>query len=134
MAQMQKPIRTAKQLMSANIYYIDGMATAKEAAAQMRQYKVESLIVKKRNEHDAFGVIAVQDLITGVVIPNRSPDEVNVFEIMTKPVITVPADMDIRYVVRLMVNANIRRAPVEHHGEYIGMISLNSLIMDQELM
>jgi len=58
---------------------------------------------------------------------------VNVYEIMTKPVITVPADMDIRYVARLIFRAGIRRAPVEEHGEIIGMISLSSLILDNEL-
>jgi CBS domain-containing protein len=52
---------------------------------------------------------------------------------MTKPVITVPADMDIRYVARLIHRAGIRRAPVEDGGKLIGMISLSSLILDNEL-
>jgi len=52
---------------------------------------------------------------------------------MTKPIITVPADMDIRYAARLIYRAGIRRAPVEDKGEIIGMISLSSLILDNEL-
>jgi len=123
----------ARDVMHKGIVTIDGMATAREAAAKMRHEKVFSLLVKKRNADDAWGILVYQDFIKGVIIPRRSPSEVNVYEIMTKPVITVPADMDIRYVARLIYRAGIRRAPVEDKGELIGMISLASLILDNEL-
>lgn len=123
----------ARDVMNRRIVSIDGMATAKEAAAKMRAEKVPSLLVSKRHADDAWGIVVVQDFIKGVIIPGRSPTEVNVYEIMTKPVITVPAEMDIRYVARLIFRAGIRRAPVEHGGELIGMISLTSLILDNEL-
>ncbi len=123
----------AKDVMHKGIVSIDGMATAREAAAQMRSAKVSSLLIQKRHANDAWGILVVQDLIKGVIIPGRSPAEVNVYEIMTKPIITVPADMDIRYVARLIYRAGIRRAPVEECGELVGMISLSSLILDNEL-
>ncbi len=127
------PITRAKEVMDRQIESIDGMATTQEAAAQMRAAKVSSLLVKKRNDDDAWGILVVQDFISGVIIPGRQPAQVNVYEIMTKPVITVPADMDIRYVARLLYRAGIRRAPVEDGGKLIGMISLSSLILDNEL-
>jgi len=127
------PIVRARDVMNRRIVSIDGMATAKEAAAKMRLEKVSSLLVNKRHEDDAWGIVAVQDFIRGVIIPGRSPAEVNVYEIMTKPVITVPADMDIRYVARLIFRAGIRRAPVEYGGELVGIISLTSLILENEL-
>ena len=123
----------ARDVMHKGIVSIDGMATAREAAAKMRLEKVPSLLVIKRNADDAWGILVVQDFIKGVIIPGRSPAEVNIYEIMTKPVITVPADMDIRYVARLIYRAGIRRAPVEDGGELVGMISLSSLILDNEL-
>ncbi len=123
----------ARDVMHKGIVSIDGMLTAAEAAAKMRSEKVSSLLVKKRHKDDAWGIVVVQDFITGVIIPGRSPAEVNVYEIMTKPVITIPADMDIRYVARLIHRAGIRRAPVEDKGELVGMISLSSLILDNEL-
>jgi signal-transduction protein with cAMP-binding, CBS, and nucleotidyltransferase domain len=123
----------AKDVMRKGVVSIDGMATAKEAAAKMRSEKVSYLLIKKRHDDDAWGIVVVQDFIRGVMVPGRSPNEVNVYEIMTKPVITVPADMDIRYVARLIYRAGIRRAPVEERGEIVGMISLSSLILDNEL-
>jgi CBS domain-containing protein len=127
------PIIRAKDVMHKQIIYIDGMATAREAAAKMRSEKAFSLLVNKRHADDAWGLVIVQDFIKGVIIPGRSPAEVNVYEIMTKPIITVPAEMDIRYVARLMYSAGLRRAPVEEGGELLGMISLSSLILDNDL-
>ena len=123
----------AKDVMAKQLLTIDGMATAREAADMMRKERVYSLLVDKRHEHDAWGIVVVQDLVKGVIIPGRSPDDVNVYEIMTKPIITVPADMDIRYASRLLHRAGIRRAPVEDKGEIVGMISLSSLILDHDL-
>jgi signal-transduction protein with cAMP-binding, CBS, and nucleotidyltransferase domain len=131
MSDTKAPVRRARDVMSTNLILIDGMTTAREAATHMREAKVEALVVDKRHADDAYGLIAIQDLITGVVSTGRSPDNVNVYEIMTKPVISVPASMDIRYVVRMLIQANIRRAPVEENGNYIGMISLNELIYNE---
>ncbi|MDX9835032.1 MAG: hypothetical protein RBT36_07415 [Desulfobulbus sp.] len=51
-----------------------------------------------------------------------------IYEIMTKP-----ADMDIRYIARLLHRAGMRRAPVEEHGELVGMATLSSLVLDNDL-
>lgn len=123
----------AKDVVQEGVVTIDGMATAQEAAAVMRAEKTRYLLVKKRHDDDAWGMVVIQDFIKGVLVAGRSPGEVNVYEIMTKPVITVPADMDIRYVARLLFRAGIRRAPVEENGELIGMISLSSLILENEI-
>ncbi len=123
----------ARDVMQKGLTYIDGMDTAKEAAATMRNEHVTALVVNKRNPDDVWGIIAIQDLIKGVIVPDRPSNEVNGYEIMTKPIITVPADMDIKYVARLIYRAGIRRAPVEENGELIGMISLASLVLNNEL-
>ncbi|MCC5931252.1 MAG: CBS domain-containing protein [Cyclobacteriaceae bacterium] len=119
----------ARDVMRKKVVYIDGMATAKEAVDLMRAEKVDTLIVKKRHEDDAFGIVELQDLINGVIIPDRNSSEVNVYEIMKKPAISVPSSMDIRYVANFLIRTQIRRAPVEENGEYVGMISISSLIL-----
>jgi signal-transduction protein with cAMP-binding, CBS, and nucleotidyltransferase domain len=96
----------------------------------MRQEKTEALIVSKRDENDAYGIVVVQDLLRTVLLADMDATEVNVFEMMTKPVVPVPANMDIRYVVRLLMRTEMRRAPVEENGEFVGIVSLRSLILD----
>ena len=120
-------------MMQKEIVSVDGMATAREAAAKMRSEKVPYLLVEKRHSDDAWGIVVVHDFVKGVIVPGRSPASVNVYEIMTKPIITVPADMDIRYVARLIYRADIRRAPVEDGGELVGIISLESLILQETI-
>ena len=129
----KKRVIKAKDVARKGIVTIDGMATAREAAALMRKEKTEYLLIEKRHADDAWGIVVVQDFVEGVVVTDRSPEEVNIYEIMSKPVITVPADMDIRYVARLLIQAGTRRAPVEENGELIGMVSLTSLILENEL-
>ncbi len=125
--------QSAKDVMTNKIVFIDGMATAKEAVEIMRQEKVEALIVKKRHKQDAYGIVVVHDFIKGVIIPDKTSEEVNVFEIMTKPAICVSANMDARYVANLLMKVGLRMAPVEEDGEYIGMVSLSDLILENLL-
>lgn len=133
MSSENKALVRARDVMRKEVVKVDGMATAKEAGLLMRRERMPALLVEKRHGDDAWGLVAVQDLIRGVLLTGRSSEDVNVYEIMTKPAITVPADMDIRYVARLLQRAGVRRAPVEEKGELIGMVSLSSLILDNEL-
>jgi CBS domain-containing protein len=110
------------------------MATVREVIAKMRSENVTALIVNKRNPSDAWGIVTVPDLVREVIAPGRSPDDTNVYEIMTKPVITVPPDMDIRYVARLLCRVGVRRAPVEAQGELLGMISLSDLVLRESVL
>ena len=128
-----RKIVRAADVMHKDLTTIDGMATAKDAAEKMRIHSVKELLVEKRHPDDAWGMLVVQDLIRGVLLAGQSSEEVNVYEIMSKPVITVPADMDIRYAARLLYRAGIRRAPVEEGGKLVGMISLASLVLENEL-
>ena len=126
----KRSYQSAKDVMTKKVILVDGMTTAKEAVEMMRIEKIESLIVKKRHAKDVYGIVNVHDLIKGVIIKDKTSKEVNIFEIMTKPLISVPADMDVRYVARLLINMGIRMAPVEENGDYIGMISLSDLILN----
>ena len=128
-----RKIVRAADVMHKDLTTIDGMATAKDAAEKMRIHGVKELLVEKRHSDDAWGMLVVQDLIRGVLLAGQSSEEVNVYEIMSKPVFTVPADMDIRYVARLLYRAGVRRAPVEEGGKLVGMISLASLVLENEL-
>ena len=129
----KRSYQSAKDVMTKKVFLVDGMATAKEAVEIMRIEKVESLIVKKRDPRDAYGIVNVHDIIKGVIIKDKTTEEVNIFEIMTKPLISVPADMDVRYVASLMMKVGLRMAPVEENGEYIGMVSLSDLILGNML-
>ena len=131
---MSGQIIRARDVMQKEILSIDGMTSAKEAAAKMRASHAAELLVAKRNDDDAWGIVTIMDLIKSVIVPGHDAENVFVYEIMTKPVITVPAQMDIRYVIRLMQRIGVRRAPVEDRGEIVGMITLSSLILNHDII
>ena len=123
----------ARDVMRTKLVTIDGMATVSEAVMKMREEHVTHLLVEKRNPDDVWAIISIRNLVEGVLVPERSAKDVNVFEVMTKPVVTVPPDMDIRYVARLLHNTGLSRVPVEENGDLVGMISLSSLILHESI-
>lgn len=131
---MSGPIIRARDVMQKEVLSIDGMASSKEAAAKMRSSQAAELLVARRDNDDAWGIVTIMDLVKSVIVPGRDAENVFVYEIMTKPVITVPAQMDIRYVIRLMQRIGVRRAPVEDKGEIVGMITLTSLVLNYDIL
>jgi CBS domain-containing protein len=131
---MSTPIVRVRDVMKKEVLSIDGMATAREAAEMMRNARVSELLVTRRHDDDAWGMVTITDLVKKVIVPGQDGGTVGVYEIMTKPIITVPADMDIRYAVRLMDRTSIRSAPVEDKGEVVGVVSLSSLVLDNNIL
>jgi signal-transduction protein with cAMP-binding, CBS, and nucleotidyltransferase domain len=127
---MSTTFKTAKDIASNRLFYIDGLATAKEAVDKMKQNGVDCLIIEKRNEQDANGIVVLSDIIKGVIIPDLKLEEISVYEIMSKPAISIPSTLNSKYVPRLLVNAKINVAPVEENGKYIGIIHLRDFLFN----
>jgi len=123
--------KKAKEIASAKLFYIDGLASVRDAVQLMKENNVNALIIKKRSNADANGIITVADIIKGVIIPDKTLDEVSVYEIMTKPVFSISAHLNVKYVPRLMYNYNVRIAPVEENGEYIGIIDYSQFLFTE---
>lgn len=125
-----KPELRVGDVMVAKIVSINGLAVVSDAMSLMRRNKVKSLVVNRRDENDEIGLVLVSDIARLVIAPNRSPDRVNVYEIMSKPVLTVPPDMLARYAVRLLARFEVSRAVVvDHDRNPIGMVTLRDLTL-----
>ena len=120
--------KKAKDIASGKLFYIDGLASVRDAVQLMKMKDVRALIIQKRSNADANGIVTVHDIIKGVIIPDKTLDEVSVYEIMTKPVFSISAHLNVKYVPRLMYNYNIQIAPVEENGEYIGIIDYTQFL------
>ena len=119
-----------RDLMVEELHTIDGLDTVAAAMALMKRHRVSSLVVNRRNEDDELGLVVVADIARGVIADNRAPERVNVYEIMSKPLLTLPEDMLARYAVRLLVRLDLSRAVVvDHDRNAIGMVTLRDLIM-----
>lgn len=120
-----KDVRFAKagDVMAKNVVCIEGKATVADAVKLMRQKKVSSLFVNRRGQEDAWGIVTRKDVVNKVVDPGKDPADVKVFEIMSKPLITVSPGLALKYCARLFNSAGIRRAPVFDGKEIVGILS-----------
>ncbi len=117
-------------VMTTTIKTIDATATVAEAITAMRETGVSSLVAERRDESDEYGLIVVSDIAKHVIAENRSPERVNVYEVMSKPVLTVAADMNIRYAVRLLVQFGLSRALVVNSERTpVGLATLRDLVL-----
>ena len=117
-------------LMIAELHSIEGLATVAEAISLMRQHNVNSLSVNRRDDTDEVGLLLVSDIAGKVIALNRAPERVNVYEIMSKPVLTLPPDMLVRYAIRLLVRFEVSRAiVVDNDRNPLGLVTLRDLVM-----
>jgi signal-transduction protein with cAMP-binding, CBS, and nucleotidyltransferase domain len=123
--------KKAKDIASDKLFYIDGLASVRHAIQIMKKNDVQALIIQKRDSADTTGIITVNDIIKGVIIPKKTLDEVSVYEIMTKPVFSISAHLNVKYVPRLMYNYDVKIAPVEENGEYIGIIDYTQFLFTE---
>ncbi len=125
-----RTVTRVKDVMKTDFGTIDGIATVDDALKKMKSLKTAVLIVNKRHADDEYGLITSGDIARHVLAKDRAPDRVNVYEIMSKPVISVHPEMDIRYCSRLFADYNLVRAPVIENRTVIGIVSPNSLVLD----
>ncbi|AIW14796.1 CBS domain-containing protein [Vibrio europaeus] len=119
-----------RDVMTNNYVVIDGLTTVKEGIQLARSHEVKALVVNKRNEDDEYGLVLMNDIAKKVLAQNRSPDRTNIYEIMTKPALSVDPDMNVKYCARLFERFGISRAPVIEAGKIIGMVSYNNIVIN----
>lgn len=118
---------TAADVMTKDVAMIRGSATVKEAIDLMKVRDWKALIVDLRHEQDAYGIITESDIVYKVIAYSKDPNQVRVYEVMTKPCIVVNPELGLEYVARLFANHNLHRAPVIS-GKLLGIISLTDIL------
>lgn len=119
-----------RDVMTNNYVVIDGLTTVKEGIQLARSHEVKALVVNKRNDDDEYGVVLMNDIAKKVLAQNRSPERTNIYEIMTKPALSVDPNMNVKYCARLFERFGISRAPVIEGGKIIGMVSYNNIVIN----
>ena len=125
----ERRVIRVEDVMERHYAVVEGVATVAEALALMKEKNVSSLIVAKRHDDDEYGMLMLRDVAQHVLAPHRAPERTNVYEIMSKPVLSVPPKMDIRYCARLFHRFGISTAPVIEGGEIQGIVAYDQLVL-----
>jgi len=118
-----------RDCMRREVTEVDGTMDVLSALKVMKKVGATSLIVKRRDDQDEYGLLLFSDIAKEVIAKDRAPERVNVYEIMAKPVLSVRPDMQIRYCARLFENFGISHAPVVEDDKVVGIVSFYLLVL-----
>ena len=122
-----------RDVMTPSPRVIDGLATVREAIEHMRDGHVSSLIIDRRHEGDEYGILSVHDIAEKVIAKDRALERVCVYEIMSKPVLAVDVDMNIKYAIRIVTRFKLSRALVVEDGDMVGIVTLRDMAIRASL-
>ncbi len=125
----KKAIVRVRDVMKPEFDIVDGMDTVADALKKSKHPENECFIVNIRHDDDEYGIVLLSDIAKHVLAKDKSPDRVNIYEIMSKPVVSVDPDMDIRYCTRLFDNFGLSRAPVVESKKVIGIVSYTDIVL-----
>jgi len=118
-----------RDCMRNEVTEVDGTMDVLSALKVMKKVGTTSLIVKRRDDQDEYGLLLFSDIAKKVLAKDRAPERVNVYEIMAKPVLAVRPDMQVRYCARLFENFGISHAPVIENDQIVGVVSFYLLVL-----
>ena len=126
---MERKIVKVSDVMHTSLHMVSGLASVQDAIAEMNRHSVSSLVIERRDGDDEFGVITVHDIAAHVVSENRSTVRTSVYEVMTKPALTLDSEMNARYAIRLLARLGLTRALVTHGRELLGIVTLRDMVL-----
>jgi CBS domain-containing protein len=115
--------------MKSDFDLVDGMDTVADVLKNSKYPESKCFIVDVRHDNDEYGIVLLSDIAKHVLGKDKSPDRVNIYEIMSKPVVSVDPDMDIRYCTRLFDNFGLSRAPVVDHKKVVGIVGYTDIVL-----
>ena len=121
------------QVMMPNFKKIEGVTRVSEALKMMKENGINAMLIESRDESDVYGILTLKDIARKVISQRRKLHETHVYEIMSKPVLSVPASMPVPYAARLLTNFNVSYAMVIESNQVVGLISLNGIVTNWDM-
>ncbi|TGG91761.1 CBS domain-containing protein [Natronospirillum operosum] len=118
----------AKEIMVRDVVTISCTATLRQAISLMKKNGIKCLVVDKRHANDAYGMITYSTIVKTISAESGDIDLINVYDVYTKPVLSVGEDLDVRYVARLMTDYGVKRVLVCNNNDLSGLITMHDLV------
>ena len=125
--------KLVSQIMIPDFKKIDGVTRVAEALKVMKEENLNAILIEPKDESDVFGILTLRDIARKVIAQRRKLHETHVYEIMSKPVLSVPASMPVSYAARLLTNFNVSYAMVIESDQVVGMVSLNGIVTNWDM-
>ena len=113
-------------VMNRAVVSIDSDASVRDAADKMVQHRIGCLIVTEKGR--PVGMITETDMLSRVLAPARNAESTKVKTVMSKPLICGSPDMDFIEATKLMVNRAIKKLPITHGEQLVGILTITDAI------
>jgi signal-transduction protein with cAMP-binding, CBS, and nucleotidyltransferase domain len=114
-------------VMDRNPIILDDSACINEAAREMEEKGVASILVKDCRTGLPTGIVTERDIVNRVVSKSLAIFKVSIAKIMITPLITAAKQTSCIKAIKIMREKSIRRLPILDHGNIIGIVTLMSL-------
>jgi len=115
-----------KEIMSFPAITEDEDASVGVILKHMQLSRIGGVVITK--EGKPMGIAVDYDIAEKVMMKDRNPDEMNVKEIMSSPLITIDADASVEEACGLLAREGIRRVPVIENGKLVGIVSIRNVL------
>jgi len=98
--------------------------------ATVREANISSILIERREESNEYGLVAVADISAAIIGKGRSPNRANICEITTKPIMALLAEVEFRYVVRMLARFKLAHSLVfDHERKPVGIVTLRDMVL-----
>lgn len=125
----RRKILRVGDVMKHHYLLMHGTDTVADAIQALRARQADTLFIHRRDDSDEFGIVVLADIAKKVLARDRAPARINLYEIMSKPVLGVDPEMDIRYCARMFEQFGLSAAPVIQDKEIIGIVTYHEIVL-----
>jgi CBS domain-containing protein len=122
--------QSIREIMTADPRTVETGATVAEAAREMRDGDVGSVVVIENGA--VAGIVTDRDIAVRVVAQGLDPDATRVSEVATMRPVTLTVDQSVDDAIRLVREQNVRRIIVLQDGRAAGIVSLGDLAIERD--
>lgn len=116
------------EIMQRELLTASAEESLRTAALLMRERRVRCLLVHPVQAGDGVGILTSKDIVQAVMQEGEDClDELCVADVMTRPAISVQADLALEDCFQLMRSTSVRRVPVQQGSELVGLVSCSDM-------
>lgn len=117
-----------RELMNDQVVCISPDETAALAARLLARHNVGALPVCT-GEGLLRGMVTDRDIVLRCIAAEEDPKRTPVRDLMSRAMVSISPDEDVRAASHLMAKSQVRRLPVVERGKLVGMLSLGDLAL-----
>jgi CBS domain-containing protein len=122
--------QSIREIMTADPRTVASGATVAEAAREMRDGDVGSVVVVENGT--VAGIVTDRDIAVRVVAQGLDPDATRVNEVATMRPVTLTVDQSVDDAIRLVREQDVRRIIVVQDDRAAGIVSLGDLAIERD--